>query len=101
MRLGIQATDQAGVRGNMAIFEYTLDTTAAAPPAPVDLQASSDAGWLNDDVKAHQLAFGTVLGKDGKPFKTREGTTVRLEDLLLVTENGCEVLTDFPYDLSP
>ncbi len=26
---------------------------------------------------------------------------VRLEDLLLVTENGCEVLTDFPYDLSP
>ena len=40
------------------------------------------AGWLNDDVKAHQLAFGTVLGKDGKPFKTREGTTVRLEDLV-------------------
>ena len=25
----------------------------------------------------------------------------RLEDLLLVTEDGCEVLTDFPYDLSP
>ena len=29
-----------------------------------------------------QLAFGTVLGKDGKPFKTREGETVRLVDLL-------------------
>lgn len=29
-----------------------------------------------------QLAFGTVLGKDGKPFKTREGETVRLADLL-------------------
>jgi arginyl-tRNA synthetase len=40
------------------------------------------AGWLNDDVKAYQLAFGTVLGKDGKPFKTREGETVRLVDLL-------------------
>ena len=26
---------------------------------------------------------------------------VRLEDLLLVTKDGCEVLTDFPYDLSP
>jgi len=25
----------------------------------------------------------------------------RLEDLVLVTEDGCEVLTDFPYDLSP
>lgn len=40
------------------------------------------AGWLGDKVKAHQLAFGTVLGKDGKPFKTREGETVRLVDLL-------------------
>jgi arginyl-tRNA synthetase len=40
------------------------------------------AGWLNEDVKAHQLAFGTVLGKDGKPFKTREGETVKLVDLL-------------------
>ncbi len=39
-------------------------------------------GWLNDDVHAVQLAFGTVLGKDGKPFKTREGETVRLVDLL-------------------
>jgi len=26
---------------------------------------------------------------------------VRLEDLVLVTEDGCEVLTDFPYDLEP
>jgi len=25
----------------------------------------------------------------------------RLEDLVLVTEDGCEVLTDFPYELSP
>jgi Xaa-Pro aminopeptidase len=26
---------------------------------------------------------------------------VRLEDLLLVTADGAEVLTDFPYDLRP
>ncbi len=26
---------------------------------------------------------------------------VRLEDIVLVTEDGCEVLTDFPYDLEP
>jgi Xaa-Pro aminopeptidase len=24
---------------------------------------------------------------------------VRLEDLVLVTDDGCEVLTEFPYDL--
>jgi arginyl-tRNA synthetase len=39
-------------------------------------------GWLTDGVRAVQLAFGTVLGPDGKPFKTREGETVRLVDLL-------------------
>jgi subtilisin-like proprotein convertase family protein len=49
VRLGVQATDQAGVRGNMAVFEYTLDTTESAAPGPVDLQATSDAGWKNDD----------------------------------------------------
>ncbi|MEV5608038.1 arginine--tRNA ligase [Streptomyces sp. NPDC052225] len=40
------------------------------------------AGWLNDDVTAHNMGYGTVLGADGKPFKTREGETVKLEDLL-------------------
>ncbi|WP_338703652.1 arginine--tRNA ligase [Streptomyces sp. Q6] len=40
------------------------------------------AGWLNDEVTAHNMGYGTVLGADGKPFKTREGETVKLEDLL-------------------
>ncbi|WP_442913906.1 arginine--tRNA ligase [Kribbella sp. NBC_00382] len=40
------------------------------------------AGWLPDDVPAEHVAFGTVLGKDGKPFKTRDGGTVRLASLL-------------------
>jgi Xaa-Pro aminopeptidase len=31
----------------------------------------------------------------------REIGGVRYEDLLLVTEDGCEVLTDYPYDLTP
>ncbi|HWH94919.1 MAG TPA: M24 family metallopeptidase [Baekduia sp.] len=31
----------------------------------------------------------------------REIGGVRFEDLLLVTEDGCEVLTDYPYDLTP
>jgi arginyl-tRNA synthetase len=33
-------------------------------------------------VKLAHVWFGSVLGEDGKPFKTRSGDTVRLEDLL-------------------
>ncbi|WBQ04925.1 arginine--tRNA ligase [Kribbella sp. CA-293567] len=40
------------------------------------------AGWLPDGVRAEHVAFGTVLGTDGKPFKTRDGGTVRLAWLL-------------------
>ncbi|MFM8708852.1 MAG: arginine--tRNA ligase [Planctomycetia bacterium] len=34
------------------------------------------------DVQLVHVAFGTVLGEDGKPFKTRAGDTVGLEALL-------------------
>lgn len=40
------------------------------------------AGWLPEQVKAEHIAFGKMLGKDGKPFKTRSGDTVKLIDLL-------------------
>ncbi|MDP6060110.1 MAG: arginine--tRNA ligase, partial [Pirellulaceae bacterium] len=38
--------------------------------------------WGLDQVRLRHVSFGTVLGKDGKPFKTRSGTTVGLEGLL-------------------
>ncbi|OHB84101.1 MAG: arginine--tRNA ligase [Planctomycetes bacterium RBG_16_64_12] len=34
------------------------------------------------DVKLEHVSFGTVLGEDGRPFKTRSGDTVGLEGLL-------------------
>ncbi|MFF0487381.1 arginine--tRNA ligase [Nocardia sp. NPDC004068] len=40
------------------------------------------AGWLTDDVQAVHVPFGTVLGPDGKPFKTRSGSTIPLSELL-------------------
>lgn len=42
----------------------------------------------NRDVRLEHLAFGTVNGPDGKPFRTREGGVMRLADLMqmLVTE---------------
>ncbi len=40
------------------------------------------AGWLPENVVAEHIAFGTMMGKDGKPFKTRSGDTVKLVELL-------------------
>ena len=37
---------------------------------------------VGDDTELQFLGFGTMNGKDGKPFKTREGGVMRLETLL-------------------
>lgn len=47
---------------------YTLARKAGFAPAAMSLE---------------HMAFGTMLGADGKPFKTRTGGTVKLADLLL------------------
>ena len=38
--------------------------------------------WGFDEVEYKHVKFGTVMGDDGKPFKTRSGDTVGLEPLL-------------------
>lgn len=40
------------------------------------------AGYVPDGVPLEHHMFGMMLGKDGKPFKTRAGGTVKLADLL-------------------
>jgi len=40
------------------------------------------AGYVPEEVTLEHHAFGMMLGKDGRPFKTRAGGTVRLADLL-------------------
>lgn len=37
---------------------------------------------VNEDTELKFLGFGTMNGKDGKPFKTREGGVMRLENLI-------------------
>ncbi len=37
---------------------------------------------VKEDTKMNFLGFGTMNGKDGKPFKTREGGVMRLETLI-------------------
>jgi arginyl-tRNA synthetase len=61
--------------------------------------AARKAGWAKDAALEH-APFGTMLGEDGKPFKTRTGGVVKLAELLdeaeeraynLVTEKNPEL----------
>ena len=38
--------------------------------------------WIHEDVQFCHVGFGTVLGRDGRPYRTRSGDTVGLENLL-------------------
>ncbi|MEW1797844.1 arginine--tRNA ligase [Streptomyces niveus] len=83
---GYAATDLSAIRDRVGNLKantllYVVDARQSLHFRMV-FETARRAGWLNDQVHAVQLAFGTVLGKDGKPFKTREGETVRLVDLL-------------------
>ncbi|MGE8496676.1 MAG: arginine--tRNA ligase [Pseudomonas sp.] len=40
------------------------------------------AGFVHDGMQLEHMGFGTMNGADGKPFKTRDGGTVKLIDLL-------------------
>jgi len=40
------------------------------------------AGLATDEMPTEHLAFGTMNGKDGRPFKTRAGGVMRLKDLM-------------------
>ena len=49
-------------------------------------RAARIAGFLPDDVRAEHVGYGMVLGPDGRPFKTREGTAATLTSLLDAAE---------------
>ncbi|WP_411141776.1 arginine--tRNA ligase [Streptomyces sp. x-80] len=83
---GYAATDLSAIRDRVrnlgaSTLLYVVDARQSLHFKMV-FETARRAGWLDGKVAAVQLAFGTVLGKDGKPFKTREGETVRLVDLL-------------------
>ncbi|MEN0039048.1 MAG: arginine--tRNA ligase [Cellvibrio sp.] len=64
---------------------------------------SRKAKFVGESVSLEHLAFGTMMGSDGKPFKTRTGGTVKLAELLteaverattLVGEKNSELTSD-------
>ncbi|KUN26656.1 arginyl-tRNA synthetase [Streptomyces antibioticus] len=83
---GYAASDLTAIRNRVVDLHatallYVVDVRQSLHFKMV-FEAARRAGWLTDEVTAHNMAYGTVLGADGKPFKTREGETVKLEDLL-------------------
>ena len=63
--------------------------------------ASRKAGYAPEAVELQHHPFGTMMGKDGKPFKTRSGGTVKLADLLLEgIERADRLLREKNTDLS-
>ncbi|MFB7459768.1 arginine--tRNA ligase [Streptomyces sp. NPDC056188] len=102
---GYAATDLSAIRDRVFNLKannllYVVDARQSLHFKMV-FETARRAGWLNDDVTAYQLAFGTVLGKDGKPFKTREGETVRLVDLLdEAIERASAVVREKAQDLT-
>ncbi|MFG1906524.1 arginine--tRNA ligase [Kribbella sp. NPDC048928] len=83
---GYSATDLAAVRHRVGTLHadrivYVVDHRQALHFDMIFTLARA-AGWLPEDVPAEHVSFGTVLGPNGKPFKTREGGTVKLVELL-------------------
>ncbi|MFF4910784.1 arginine--tRNA ligase [Streptomyces sp. NPDC001260] len=102
---GYAASDLTAIRNRVTDLHatsllYVVDVRQSLHFKMV-FEAARRAGWLTDGVTAHNMGYGTVLGADGKPFKTREGETVRLEDLLdEAVQRAAEVVREKAQDLT-
>ncbi|MFF4899996.1 arginine--tRNA ligase [Streptomyces sp. NPDC001068] len=102
---GYAASDLTAIRDRVQDLDatsliYVVDVRQSLHFRMV-FETARRAGWLTDDVTAHNMGYGTVLGADGKPFKTREGETVRLEDLLdEAVQRAAEVVREKAQDLT-
>ncbi len=62
---------------------------------------SKKAGFATDKVSLEHHPFGTMMGEDGKPFKTRAGGTVKLVDLLDESVNrAADLIAERSTDLT-
>ena len=79
-------TDLATIVERMKLFHpdeilYVVDKRQELHFIQV-FRCARKTGLVEDDTKLSFLGFGTMNGKDGKPFKTREGGVMRLENLI-------------------
>ena len=79
-------TDLAALRYRANILgakriSYVVDARQAEHFKQV-FKVAKMSGFVPEDVRLEHVAFGTMMDKGGKPFKTRDGGTVKLIDLL-------------------
>jgi arginyl-tRNA synthetase len=104
---GYAATDLAALRYRVRELgatrvAYVVDARQSSHFAMV-FAVAEQAGWLGEGpgrARAEHVAFGTILGPDGRPFRTREGDTVRLAELLSeAIERAAAVVAEKSGDL--
>ena len=54
-------------------------------------RCAKKTGIVKPETELSFIGFGTVNGKDGKPFKTRAGGTMKLSDMLDLVENAVNI----------
>ncbi len=60
------------------------------------------AEWVSDDIKLSHVMFGSILGDDGTPLKTRSGENVKLKELLdEAVERAKTIVEEKNPELSP
>jgi arginyl-tRNA synthetase len=83
---GYAATDLAAIRHRTGTLGATRLLYVVGAPQQQHLSmvfaVAAQAGWLTPPARASHVAFGSILGPDKKMFKTREGGTVKLADLI-------------------
>ncbi len=79
-------TDLAAIRYRSKILQadrvlYFIDSRQGLHMKQI-FMLGRKAGFVSENCSLEHHAFGTMLGDDGKPFKTRSGGTVKLAELL-------------------
>ena len=91
-------TDLAAVRYRNEVLNsdrvlYFIDARQSLHMKQV-FTLSRKAGFAKAECSLEHHPFGTMMGEDGKPFKTRAGGTVKLADLLVEAVEKAEALLE-------
>src|SRR5690606_3995323 len=89
-------TDLAAMRYRSAVLKadralYFVDQRQALH-FQMAFEVARRAGFVHPGMQLEHMGFGTMNGADGRPFKTRDGGTVKLIDLLNEAEERAYAL---------